>query len=47
MANHYKPWIVTGSLFAGLILALTLIRPNHATAQAQEQYPILDKVAVR
>jgi hypothetical protein len=45
MANHYKPWIVTGSLFAVLVLALTLVRPNHANAQAQEQYPILDKVA--
>lgn len=45
MANHYNRWIVTGSLFAVLILALTLIRPNLAKAQAQEQYPILDKVA--
>jgi hypothetical protein len=45
MANHYKPWIVTGSLFAVLVFALTLVRPNHANAQAQEQYPILDKVA--
>ena len=45
MANHYNRWIVTVSLFAVLVLALTLVRPNHAKAQAQEQYPILDKVA--
>jgi hypothetical protein len=48
MANHcdrYNRWIVTGSLFAVLILAFALVRPNHAKAQAQEQHPILDKVA--
>jgi hypothetical protein len=45
MANQYNRWIVTVSLFAALALALTLVRPNHAQAQAQGQYPILDKVA--
>ena len=45
MANHYNRWIVTASLFAVLVLALTLVRPHHAKAQQQEQHPILDKVA--
>ena len=45
MANRYNRWIVIVSLFAVLALALTLVRPNHAEAQAQDQHPILDKVA--
>ncbi len=45
MATHYNRWIVTVSLFAVLVLALSLGRPNHAKAQAQDQHPILDKVA--
>jgi hypothetical protein len=45
MANRHNPWIVIVSLFAVLALALTLVRPNHAKAQAQDQHPILDKVA--
>ena len=45
MTNHYNRWIVTVSLFAVLVLPLTLVRPSHAQAQPQEQYPILDKVA--
>jgi hypothetical protein len=45
MATHYNRWIVTVSLFAVLVLTLTLVRPNHAKAQAQDQHPILDKVA--
>jgi hypothetical protein len=46
MANHYNRWIVvTVSLFAVLVLALTLVRLGHAKAQAQDQHPILDKVA--
>ena len=45
MANRYNRWIVIVSLFAVLALALTLVRPNHAKAQAQDQHPILDKVA--
>ena len=28
MANHYNRWIVTLSLFAVLVLALTLVRPE-------------------
>ena len=47
MANHCIRWMVTGSLFAVLVLALTLVRPNHAKAQAQDQHPILDKVAAK
>jgi len=45
MANHYNRWIVTLSLFAVLVLALTLVRLSHARARAQEQHPLLDKVA--
>jgi hypothetical protein len=45
MANQYNRWIVTVLLFAVLVLTLTLVRPNHAKAQAQDQHPILDKVA--
>jgi hypothetical protein len=45
MANHYQSWIVTVSLFAVLLLPLTLISPSHALAGPQEQYPILDKIA--
>jgi hypothetical protein len=45
MANHYNRWIVTVSFFAVLVSALTLVRPNHAKAQQQDQHPILDKVA--
>ena len=45
MANHYNRWIVTVSLFTVLVLALTLVGPSHAKAQAQGQHPILDKVA--
>ena len=44
MANHYNRWIVTVSLFAVLVLALTLVRPSHAK-RTQDQHPILDKVA--
>ncbi len=55
MANHYNRWTVTGSLFAVLILALTLGHPSHAKAQTkpqtqaqtQDQHPILDKVATK
>ncbi|MGC1170288.1 MAG: hypothetical protein WA886_15400, partial [Candidatus Acidiferrales bacterium] len=42
---HYNRWIVTVSLLAVIVLALTLVRPNHAKAQSQDQHPILDKVA--
>ena len=45
MTNHFKPWILTVSLFAIFVLALTLVRPSHAKAQPQEQHPLLDKVA--
>ena len=45
MANHYNRWVLTVSLFALLVLALTLVRPKPAKAQAQDQYPILDQVA--
>jgi hypothetical protein len=44
MANHNRR-IVTVSLFAVLVLPLTLIRSGHAQTRPQEQYPILDKVA--
>ena len=45
MANQYSRWILTASVFAVLVSAPTLVRPNHATAQQQDQHPILDKVA--
>jgi len=45
MANHYNRWIVTLSFFGVLVLALTPVRLSHARAQAQDQHPILDKVA--
>ena len=45
MATHYNRWIVTVLMFAVSVLALMLVRPNHAKAQAQDQHPILDKVA--
>ena len=45
MVNHYNRWIVALSLFAVLVLALMLVRSSHARAQAQEQHPLLDKVA--
>jgi hypothetical protein len=46
MAYHYNRWIVvTVSFFAVLVLALTLVRLSHARDQAQDQHPILDKVA--
>jgi len=45
MVRHHYRWIVALSLFAVLVLALTLLGPSHAKAQPQEQYPILDKVA--
>jgi hypothetical protein len=45
MANHYNRCIVTLSLFGVLVLALTPVRLSHARAQAQDQHPILDKVA--
>ncbi len=44
MANRYNRWIVTASLFAVLVLGLTLVRPDPAKAQG-DQHPILDKVA--
>ncbi|MGB2667536.1 MAG: hypothetical protein WAK48_26290 [Candidatus Acidiferrum sp.] len=43
MANHCNSSIVPLSLFAVLVLALMLVRSSHA--RAQEQHPILDKVA--
>jgi hypothetical protein len=45
MANQYSRWVVTVSLFGVLVFALTLVRLSHARAQAQDQHPILDKVA--
>lgn len=45
MATHYNRWIVTVSLIAVLVLALTLVRHGRAQAQPQGQHPILDKVA--
>jgi hypothetical protein len=45
MANCYNRWIVTVSLFALIVLAFTLLCPNHVKAQQQDQHPILDKVA--
>jgi hypothetical protein len=45
MTIHHNRWIVTLSLFAVLVLALTVVHLSHARAQAQEQHPILDKVA--
>ena len=47
MTNHYNRWIVTVSLIAVFVLPLTQVRPSHAQAQPQEQYPILDKVAAK
>ena len=36
---------MTVSFFAILVLALTLVSPSHAKAPAQDQHPLLDKVA--
>ncbi|MFZ0580132.1 MAG: hypothetical protein WA690_00415 [Candidatus Acidiferrales bacterium] len=47
MTNHCIRWIATVSLVAALVLAFALVRPNHAEAQAQDQHPILDKVAAK
>lgn len=47
MATHYNRWIVTASLFAVLVLSLTLVRLSHAQAHPQESHPILDKVAAK
>jgi hypothetical protein len=38
---------VAVTLLVGLILTLTLLRPNHARAQGQPQYPIMDKIAAK
>ena len=43
MVKHNYRWVVALSFFAGLVLTLTLLHPNHA--KAQQQYPILDAVA--
>jgi len=41
-------WVVAVVFFAALILGLTLLHPSHANAQpAQQQYPIMDKVAAK
>ncbi len=45
MTNHYNRWIVIVSLFAVLVLALTIVRPSHAQPPPQDQHPLLDKVA--
>ena len=47
MTNHHNRWVLKVSLLAVLVLPLTLIRPSHAQAHPQEQYPILDKVAAK
>ena len=47
MANHYNPSIVKVPLFAVLVLTLTLICPNQVKSQAQNQHPLLDKVAAK
>ena len=45
MIKHYYRWIFALSLFAVMVLALTLLGPRPAKAQPQEQYPILDRIA--
>ena len=43
MIRRYYPWTVVPALFSLLFLGFTLLRPSNA--KAQEQYPILDKIA--
>jgi len=45
MNNRYYLWIAVGAFFAALGIALTLLQPKHAQAQAQPQYPIMDAIA--
>jgi len=45
MIKHYYRWIFALSSFGVLVLTLILLRPSHAKAQPQDQYPILDKIA--
>jgi len=43
MIQRYYPWIVLVTLFITLMTVITLLRPTDA--KAQQQYPIMDKVA--
>jgi hypothetical protein len=43
MLKSYCPWIVVLALLAVLVLTITLPRPSNA--QAQPQYPVMDKIA--
>ena len=43
MIQRYYPWIVLVTLFIALMTVITLPRPTDA--KAQQQYPIMDKVA--
>jgi hypothetical protein len=47
MIKRRYGWIVMLVLFAALIPGLALLRPSHAHAQPQQQYPIMDKVAAK
>ena len=47
MIRRHYTWIVMLVLFAALTVDLTLLRPSHAIAQPQQQYPIMDKVAAK
>jgi hypothetical protein len=43
MAKRYYPWIVVLAPFSVLLLTLSL--PRQSDAQAQPQFPVMDKIA--
>jgi hypothetical protein len=45
MTARYYPWLVVLALFPVVVLTLTLLHPRPVRAQAQPQYPIMDKIA--
>jgi hypothetical protein len=47
MTNRYYPWIFVVGVLAVFVLALALLHPSHAQAQAQQQYPVMDKIAAK
>jgi hypothetical protein len=45
MTKNCYPWIVVFALSIAFVLALTLLHPSQVQAQAQPQYPVMDKIA--
>ncbi|HEY6303655.1 MAG TPA: hypothetical protein VIX14_11355 [Terriglobales bacterium] len=45
MTKRYYAWIVVPLLLSVFVLTLTFLRPGHVQAQAQPQFPIMDKIA--